>query len=47
MFMLMMHALYMRVCIRKQGLTVFRDQQFSSDMGSATVNRIENVRGLR
>ena len=31
----------------KEGLTVFRDQSFSSDMGSAAVNRIENVQGLR
>mmetsp|Transcript_20747 Transcript_20747/g.30706 ORF Transcript_20747/g.30706 Transcript_20747/m.30706 type:complete len:716 (-) Transcript_20747:21-2168(-) len=31
----------------KEGLTVFRDQQFSSFMGSDAVNRIENVRGLR
>jgi len=31
----------------KEGLTVFRDQQFSSDMGSAAVKRIEDVRTLR
>ncbi|MEP2651069.1 MAG: aminopeptidase N [Paraglaciecola sp.] len=31
----------------KEGLTVFRDQQFSSDMGSAIVNRIKNVRIIR
>jgi aminopeptidase N len=31
----------------KEGLTVFRDQEFSSDMNSAAVNRIENVRALR
>jgi len=31
----------------KEGLTVFRDQQFSADMHSATVNRIQNVRLLR
>lgn len=31
----------------KEGLTVFRDQQFSSDMNSAAVERIGNVRGLR
>ena len=31
----------------KEGLTVFRDQEFSSDMGSRDVCRIENVRGLR
>ncbi len=31
----------------KEGLTVFRDQQFSADMGSPAVNRINDVRGLR
>ncbi|MFT2090838.1 aminopeptidase N [Paraglaciecola sp. 2405UD69-4] len=31
----------------KEGLTVFRDQQFSADMGSAIVNRIKNVRIIR
>jgi len=31
----------------KEGLTVFRDQQFSADMGSAPVKRIEDVRLLR
>jgi len=31
----------------KEGLTVFRDQEFSADMHSATVNRIKNVRLLR
>lgn len=31
----------------KEGLTVFRDQQFSADMGSAAVKRIEDVQGLR
>ncbi|HBP23363.1 MAG TPA: aminopeptidase N [Planctomycetes bacterium] len=31
----------------KEGLTVFRDQQFSSDMTSAPVKRIDDVRGLR
>jgi aminopeptidase N len=31
----------------KEGLTVFRDQQFSADVGSAAVERIENVRRLR
>jgi aminopeptidase N len=31
----------------KEGLTVFRDQQFSADMTSAAVQRIENVRLLR
>ncbi len=31
----------------KEGLTVFRDQQFSAEMGSAGVKRIEGVRLLR
>ncbi|QDQ25917.1 aminopeptidase N [Chitinimonas arctica] len=31
----------------KEGLTVFRDQEFSADMGSAPVQRIEAVRTLR
>ncbi|MGE4799042.1 aminopeptidase N [Yersinia hibernica] len=31
----------------KEGLTVFRDQEFSSDLGSRAVNRIENVRVMR
>jgi aminopeptidase N len=31
----------------KEGLTVFRDQQFSADQGSPAVCRIANVRGLR
>jgi len=31
----------------KEGLTVFRDQEFSGDMGSNSVKRIEDVRGLR
>lgn len=31
----------------KEGLTVFRDQEFSSDMGSPVVKRIEDVRVLR
>ncbi|MDE0942970.1 MAG: aminopeptidase N [Alphaproteobacteria bacterium] len=31
----------------KEGLTVFRDQQFSADMRSAPVQRIKDVRGLR
>jgi aminopeptidase N len=31
----------------KEGLTVFRDQQFSADMNSAAVQRITQVRGLR
>jgi aminopeptidase N len=31
----------------KEGFTVFRDQSFSADMGSAAVKRIEDVRMLR
>jgi aminopeptidase N len=31
----------------KEGLTVFRDQQFSADMHSSSVTRIQNVRVLR
>ena len=31
----------------KEGLTVFRDQEFSADMGSRAVKRIRDVRGLR
>ena len=31
----------------KEGLTVFRDQEFSADMSSASVKRIEDVRTLR
>ncbi|MCF6215837.1 MAG: aminopeptidase N [Emcibacter sp.] len=31
----------------KEGLTVFRDQEFSADMGSRSVKRIEDVRILR
>lgn len=31
----------------KEGLTVFRDQQFSADMHSSAVTRIQNVRLLR
>jgi aminopeptidase N len=31
----------------KEGLTVFRDQQFSADMGSAAVCRISDIRALR
>jgi aminopeptidase N len=31
----------------KEGLTVFRDQQFSADQGSAAVRRIDDVRALR
>ncbi len=31
----------------KEGLTVFRDQEFSADMNSRGLKRIEDVRGLR
>jgi len=31
----------------KEGLTVFRDQEFSADMGSRAVKRIHDVRALR
>jgi len=31
----------------KEGLTVFRDQEFSSDLGSRAVNRIHNIRVIR
>ncbi|MBU2876299.1 MULTISPECIES: aminopeptidase N [Aliiglaciecola] len=31
----------------KEGLTVFRDQQFSADMSSPVVNRIKNVKVMR
>lgn len=31
----------------KEGLTVFRDQQFSSAMGSATLNRIDAIKTIR
>ncbi|WJV68703.1 aminopeptidase N [Pectobacteriaceae bacterium CE70] len=31
----------------KEGLTVFRDQEFSSDRGSRATNRIDNVRVMR
>lgn len=31
----------------KEGLTVFRDQEFSADMASATVNRIDAVKVIR
>ncbi|MCW2367977.1 aminopeptidase N [Sphingobium sp. B11D3D] len=31
----------------KEGFTVYRDQEFSADMGSAAVKRIEDVRVLR
>ena len=35
-----------QLCL-KEGLTVFRDQEFSGAMGSPAVNRIANVRSLR
>ncbi|WP_084462844.1 aminopeptidase N [Oceanibaculum pacificum] len=31
----------------KEGLTVFRDQEFSADMNARSVKRIQDVRGLR
>src|SRR5580692_4818626 len=31
----------------KEGLTVYRDQEFSADMGSHAVNRIADIRALR
>jgi aminopeptidase N len=31
----------------KEGLTVFRDQNFSADLGSRAVKRIQDVRSLR
>lgn len=31
----------------KEGFTVFRDEEFSADMGSRTVNRVENVNVMR
>lgn len=37
---------WFQLCL-KEGLTVFRDQQFSEDMQSAAVERIESVLGLR
>jgi aminopeptidase N len=37
---------WFQLCL-KEGLTVFRDQQFSSDMRSAAVKRIEDVLMLR
>ncbi len=37
---------WFQLCL-KEGLTVFRDSEFSSDQRSRTVTRIENVRGLR
>ena len=37
---------WFQLCL-KEGLTVYRDQEFSSDMRSRSVQRIEKVRGLR
>jgi aminopeptidase N len=37
---------WFQLCL-KEGLTVFRDQEFSSDMRSRAVERISDVRGLR
>ena len=37
---------WFQLCL-KEGLTVYRDQEFSSDMRSRAVKRIEDVRGLR
>jgi aminopeptidase N len=37
---------WFQLCL-KEGLTVFRDQEFSSDMRSRAVTRIADVRGLR
>ncbi|MBK5927770.1 aminopeptidase N [Rhodobaculum claviforme] len=37
---------WFQLCL-KEGLTVFRDQQFSADMRSAAVKRIEDVLSLR
>jgi len=37
---------WFQLCL-KEGLTVFRDQEFSSDMRSRPVRRISSVRGLR
>lgn len=37
---------WFQLCL-KEGLTVFRDQEFSSDMNSRSVSRIEMVRHLR
>ncbi|WP_350609714.1 M1 family aminopeptidase, partial [Pseudoalteromonas sp. 41-MNA-CIBAN-0057] len=31
----------------KEGLTVFRDQEFSSDLGSRALNRIDAVKVMR
>ncbi|MEL6610011.1 MAG: aminopeptidase N [Pseudomonadota bacterium] len=37
---------WFQLCL-KEGLTVYRDQQFTADVRSASVARIENVLGLR
>ena len=37
---------WFQLCL-KEGLTVFRDQEFSADQRSRAVKRIEDVRGLR
>src|SRR5713226_3170501 len=37
---------WFQLCL-KEGLTVFRDQEFSADMRSRAVERISDVRGLR
>src|SRR5699024_6199644 len=37
---------WFQLCL-KEGLTVFRDQQFTSDMRSAPVKRISDVQALR
>ena len=37
---------WFQLCL-KEGLTVYRDQEFSADERSATVQRIQDVRGLR
>ena len=37
---------WFQLCL-KEGLTVFRDQEFTSDMRSRNVSRIQNVRQLR
>ncbi len=37
---------WFQLCL-KEGLTVFRDQEFSADMRSATVQRIQDVRFLK
>ncbi|MDG9415048.1 M1 family aminopeptidase, partial [Streptococcus pneumoniae] len=37
---------WFQLCL-KEGLTVFRDQEFSSDMRSRAVHRIAEVRALR